>query len=163
MIRLRPAIEICRRVLGEFVTGAEIGVLGGGHAVTMLQNYPEIRMIHLVDSYGGITDADPKFHVFRDKFSAYGPKIQWHIKTSLEAAKEIPDGCLDFVYIDANHRYFEVAQDIRAWLPKVRPGGIICGHDYFSHGSVKKAVDDWAAETNNYIFSTAPDWWCFRD
>ena len=166
MIKLRPAIEICKRTISASnitIRGAEIGVLGGGHAVTILANWPEIYMLHLVDSYGGIKETDPQFLAFREKFSLYERKMHWHIKTSLAAAPEVPDGSLDFCYIDANHRYFEVAQDIRAWRPKVRPGGIICGHDYFSHGSVKKAVDDWAAETNNYIFSTAPDWWCFND
>ena len=163
MIKLRPAIEICKRTMAGPIRGAEIGVLGGGHAVTILKNWPEISLLHLVDSYGGITDTDPKFLGFKEKFAAYESKIRWHIKTSLEAAPDIPDGSLDFVYIDANHRYFEVSQDIRAWLPKVRPGGVVCGHDYFSFGSVKKAVDDWAAETNNYIFSTYPDWWVFID
>ena len=163
MIKLRPAIEICKRTMTGPIRGAEVGVLGGGHAVSMLRGYADLAELHLVDSYGGITEADPKFIEFRDRFAAELHRIVWHIMTSLEAAKLIPDGSLDFVYIDANHRYFEVSQDIRAWLPKVRPGGVLCGHDYFSHGSVKKAVDDWAKETNNYIFSTYPDWWVFID
>lgn len=163
MIKLRPAIEICKRTMRGPVRGAEIGVLGGGHACTMLREYADMVTLHLIDSYGGITDADPKFVEFKERFAADKNRIIWHIMTSLDAAQVIPDHSLDFVYIDANHRYDSVSQDIRAWLPKVYLGGVLCGHDYFSHSSVKKAVDDWAKETNNYIFSTYPDWWVFID
>jgi len=49
---------------------------------------------------------------------------------SVDAAARVPDGSLDFVFIDADHSYEGCAADIRAWLPKVRAGGILCGHDY---------------------------------
>lgn len=163
MIKLRPSIEVARHCCNDYAAGAEIGVLGGRHAVTMLANWPQLQSLHLVDAYGGITDQDPQFVEFRQKFAAFGPRIIWHICTSLIAAESFVDGSLDFVYIDANHRYFEVAQDIRAWWPKVKPTGLLCGHDYFSYGSVKQAVDDWARENNHYIFSTTPDWWCFKE
>src|SRR5690606_11229810 len=49
---------------------------------------------------------------------------------SVAAAKHVPDGSLDFVYIDADHSYAGVRADIAAWRPKIRAGGIIAGHDY---------------------------------
>lgn len=49
--------------------------------------------------------------------------------TSLEAVKKFKDGTLDLVFIDANHRYKHITEDIQAWLPKVKAGGILCGHD----------------------------------
>ena len=48
------------------------------------------------------------------------------------SAKQFPDKSLDFVFIDADHRYTSVKKDITAWLPKVKSGGIISGHDYGS-------------------------------
>lgn len=48
---------------------------------------------------------------------------------SAEAAKSFPDASLDFVFIDANHEDDAVRRDISAWLPKVKPGGILAGHD----------------------------------
>ena len=56
---------------------------------------------------------------------------------------------VDFVYIDANHSYTYVRDDIQTWLPKVKKGGIIGGHDYdWSDAefgdelAVKRAVDE---------------------
>jgi hypothetical protein len=53
-------------------------------------------------------------------------------KTSLEALDDIPDGSLDFVYIDGNHAFPYISQDIYEWNRKVRVGGVISGHDYFN-------------------------------
>lgn len=50
--------------------------------------------------------------------------------TSIDAAKIFADNTLDFVYIDANHAYDFVREDIQAWLPKIKSGGYLCGHDY---------------------------------
>ena len=49
---------------------------------------------------------------------------------SLDAAADFPDGSLAFVFIDADHSYAAVCADISAWLPKVKPGGVLAGHDY---------------------------------
>jgi hypothetical protein len=49
--------------------------------------------------------------------------------TSLQMSKEIDNG-LAAVFIDADHSYESVRDDIAAWLPKVRPGGVLAGHDF---------------------------------
>jgi hypothetical protein len=61
---------------------------------------------------------------------------------SWEAASRFDDGAVDFVFVDADHAYESVIRDIRAWLPKLRPGGIIAGHDYFNYASVRRAVEE---------------------
>ncbi len=67
---------------------------------------------------------------------------------SVEAAKQINDGSMDFVFLDADHSYEGVRADIAAWLPKVRKGGWIGGHDIdnpeppFDFTGVRKAVDE---------------------
>lgn len=65
-------------------------------------------------------------------------------KPSVEGAKWFEDGSLDMVFIDAGHTYEAVIEDIEAWLPKVKPDGIICGHDYLpgTWMDVIKAVDE---------------------
>lgn len=71
--------------------------------------------------------------------------------TSRDAAKCFLDGGVDFAYIDANHSFAAVQEDIGLWWPKIRPGGILAGHDYVTHQSigfdfgVVKAVDSFVA------------------
>ena len=48
----------------------------------------------------------------------------------------------DMVFIDADHTYEAVKEDISLWLPLVRKGGILSGHDYGSYAEVKQAVDN---------------------
>lgn len=61
---------------------------------------------------------------------------------TVRAALTVPDG-LDMVYLDADHRYHFVVQDLAAWVPKVKAGGFIAGHDYTdgTHEGVRRAVD----------------------
>ena len=61
--------------------------------------------------------------------------------TSEEAAPLFPDSYFDFVYIDGDHSYDAVCKDIELWLPKVRWGGLLGGHDY-NMGRVQRAVND---------------------
>lgn len=62
--------------------------------------------------------------------------------TSIEASKLYEDNSLDFVFIDASHEYEDVKEDILAWLPKVKIGGILAGHDYNTFEGVNRAVDE---------------------
>lgn len=64
--------------------------------------------------------------------------------TSLGAASQFEDNSLDFVHIDASHDYDNVLADIRAWYPKVKPGGFITGDDYVVNwGGVIQAVKEY--------------------
>jgi len=49
---------------------------------------------------------------------------------SIKGSEMFDDNSLDMVFIDAEHTYQGVKEDIEAWLPKVKPGGILVGHDY---------------------------------
>lgn len=51
--------------------------------------------------------------------------------TSMDALKQFADGSLDFVYIDGDHSFRHIAQDLVEWSNKVRSGGVVSGHDYF--------------------------------
>lgn len=52
-------------------------------------------------------------------------------KTSMDALKDIKDGSLDFIFIDGDHSFRYIAEDVFEWPRKVRKGGIVSGHDFF--------------------------------
>ena len=77
--------------------------------------------------------------------------------TSHEASLKFEDGYFDFVFIDADHVYERIKEDINDWLPKVKKGGIISGHDYAGEvNGVKKAVDEKFG--NNKILKNVGIW-----
>jgi len=64
-------------------------------------------------------------------------------KNSWEAANEFEDESVDFIFIDADHKYESVVKDIQAWLPKLKVGGVMSGHDFTQPtAGVKKAVEE---------------------
>ncbi len=68
---------------------------------------------------------------------------------TMEAACHVDDASADLVFIDADHRYSAALADCRVWLPKVKPGGYLGGHDYgrFRDGGVTGAVTQFIEET----------------
>lgn len=76
-------------------------------------------------------------------------------KTSLEASQRYQDNSLDFVFIDASHQYQDVLDDIKSWLPKLKNGGTLAGHDY-GYNEVNKAVNEFFKNKN---FVVSEDCW----
>ena len=66
------------------------------------------------------------------------PNVTLIQKSSMDALADFPKRSLDFVYIDANHAFGYVAMDLMKWTDKVRRGGIVAGHDYFSTKGIRK-------------------------
>ena len=69
------------------------------------------------------------------------------VMDSQTASQIFADGILDLIFIDADHRYESVQKDILAWLPKLKDGGMLCGHDcegYYSQypEEIKKTIDE---------------------
>jgi cephalosporin hydroxylase len=90
---------------------------------------------------------DKLYELFLENISPFSEIVNPIRMESTEAASLYEDGSLDVVFIDAGHTYEEVKADIIAWLPKVKKGGYISGHDYsFGWESVAKAVDEFFTE-----------------
>jgi hypothetical protein len=124
-------------MLLEFTVGAEIGVERGVYSEILCQQNPGVRLF-CVDAwqpYRGYRD-----HVDAEKLERFYQQTQARLapypnarlvrKFSVDAAKDIPDRSLDFVYLDAAHDLCSVVTDLRVWSDKVRVGGIVAGHDY---------------------------------
>lgn len=147
---------------------AEVGVYKGNFSSMLRKFFPE-AFLYLVDPWAHIPELATKRGILHMRGgNAETNQTMWDNiyagilrrfdgdtrvgimrMTSAEAAPMVPDGVLDIAYIDADHQYERVQEDIRLWLPKVRPGGIICGHDYVPSRprrvlmQVQRAVDDY--------------------
>ena len=136
--------------------GAEVGVWRGHSSIGFLRLLPNLQRLYLVDSWLNYKDytesGDAKSQsdlakdqeITEDRIYFFGQKPKILKGLSSDVAEKIPDGSLDFVFIDANHAYEYVMSDIRAWTPKLRPNGVLGGHDYGApgHDGVKRAVDE---------------------
>jgi hypothetical protein len=106
------------------------------YAIDTWEGSPE----HSDDPYIKTNRLYPLFVTNTQKVSSVVAPIR---KTSVEGAKEFKDNSVDIVFIDACHSYECVKEDIEAWLPKIKKGGIMAGHDYYwGDNGVKKAVDE---------------------
>jgi len=121
-----------------FTCGAEIGVERGVYSDILLRANPALKLIS-VDAwaqYTGYRDhmtqaqMDVLYEEAKEKLRPYGTRSLVIKGYSTEVAKDVTDESLDFVYLDGNHEFTEVVNDIASWQRKVRPGGIVSGHDY---------------------------------
>lgn len=136
-----------RDAVGEPTLGAEIGVFKGQMAAALREAFPKCELLlvdpwqawQAGDSYydnhkrtGKLTelDWDEVYHEAFNRMIEAGGKNRISRTTSKWASRMVEPQTFDFVFIDANHSYVDVKNDIELWLPKVRPGGLICGHDY---------------------------------
>lgn len=125
-----------------FTKGAEVGVFGGYFSEILCKEIPGLDLT-CVDVWGWGKYQRAEQECLR-RLAPYNVHI---IKEySVEAAKQVEDGSLDFVYIDAAHDYENVKLDIAAWAPKVRVGGIIAGDDFYDFPSGKGGVMQAATE-----------------
>jgi len=145
---------------------AEIGVFRAHSAKYILY-----KCHNIIDEYWGIDKYDTRWngvtythpkldehrwhemYIRSCRFTPFYPQFKIMRMSSEEAAqlfpkRFFPDGYFDFVYIDADHTYDMVKNDIQLWLPIVKKGGLIGGHDYgfpdeiCRYGGVQKAVDE---------------------
>ena len=159
--------------------GAEIGTFEGHHAREMFEKL-DITKLYLIDPYEKYKSTlSPHLQKAKEEskrvLEEFKDKIVVMHERSVEAAKKIADDSLDFAYIDGIHTYEAVKVDIPAWYPKVKPGGIIGGHDYTPDyfPGVVKAVDEFSKEKGIKISAkygvqkkgkpiTNRDWWFIK-
>jgi len=146
--------EILKRLPEGHVIGAEIGVFSGATSERLLKR--EDLTLYMVDPWtcfvaDGIviaTDADQEKNMNAAKAATEFAFVRRNILRmgSTTASEVLDDESLDFVFIDGDHSYNAVSSDIKHWMPKLKKGGLLCGHDYgnpdYAFGAeVKRAVD----------------------
>jgi len=149
----------------------EIGVLTGDFSELILEKLnPE--KLYLIDPWeiGFDKNSDQKFYteslpnvptaystqndldIVKDKFSQEIKRERVILKKgfSYDEVQSFPDDYFDFVYIDSCHLYESVKADLEDYFPKLKPGGLICGHDYFDFDNfgVILAVDEFVKDND---------------
>ena len=79
---------------------------------------------------------DRMYREVKEKF-ANNSNVRVIKEFSKGASQLFPDEYFDLVYIDANHTYQGVSADLEIWLPKVKRGGLLAGHDYFIYDNAR--------------------------
>ncbi|MBN2301014.1 MAG: class I SAM-dependent methyltransferase [Lentisphaerae bacterium] len=143
-----PYILNARALIGA---GAEIGVREGEFSKYLLEHWKG-KLLYSVDpwkeypreEYPDISNVDQKRHdqcyqTAIKRLGGFGERSRVMRMTSEEAASNMEDDSLDFVYIDAMHHYAAVKQDLNLWYPKVRAKGVLCGDDFLD-GTIRGTV-----------------------
>jgi hypothetical protein len=156
-------------LLNRWRRGAELGVASGRFSLFLCNIMKDMHMT-AVDLWapqpghdavaGGETYAGWKhekaYETLREiaRTQYYAGRLDLLRMRTDDAAREIPDASLDFVFVDADHSYEGCKADIVNWAPKVRPGGIVSGHDY-GWPTVSQAV----GETGGYSVLAEDNVW----
>lgn len=160
-------------------SGIEIGSAAGQFATRILSTWKG-KMLYLVDpwekqagnAYLEHTNETAPFrewlaacvHLSQQDERAYLLKM-----TSAEAAQKFTTDSLDFVYIDGNHDYGHVMEDLDLWYARVKPGGLVGGHDCYNNRENGAACDvfdalrRWTTE-RNIVYTVTPctSWWFIK-
>ena len=143
----------------------EIGVAFAGHLDHILQN-TSIQKAYGVDPYFlqqtstdsfsydsknyDQKDYDNLYFFANERLAKHGKRVELLRQASDIAQDRFVSESIDIVFIDAEHTYSGVKQDIEIWESKVRKGGVIAGHDYDhpNFPGVKNAIDEWCSLRN---------------
>jgi len=156
-------------VVGSSIVGVEVGVMYGQLSYALLTN-TRLKKLFGVDPWEG--QYKPSYYrrwskeqldglvaavsASLDKFGDRWEMIRMY---SLEAAAVLPND-LDFVYLDGDHSYGNVKKEIEAFEPKIKSGGILCGHDYYGKDDgVQKAVDECGRGKALQVWEPVNMWW----
>jgi hypothetical protein len=178
----RDNIGLVLDEMGLNGTGVEVGVAFGDNAEQILIR-SSLKKLILVDPWNYVPDQSPVGHgdMIKDwgecykqcvhRLEKFSDRIDIRRDESVAVSRLVDDGSLDFVYIDANHMSPFIDNDISAWYPKVKSGGIFGGHDYHDYENeificnVKTAVDKFIEMFSLRLFvvpGQVPSWYVVK-
>lgn len=185
MNRDRWLSEVVKKHLGEIQIAVEVGVYRGAYSKRIISDL-EPAEFYGVDPYMLFEDytnaptdkayktqsrLDELFTATNNMFEQQNNAKLLRV-TGVEAASQFDANSIDFVYIDGDHTYEFVKGDIAAWWPKIKPGGILSGHDYIKEHHIRKipfgviqAVTEFAEKEKLEIKTTSDQyasWWVIK-
>jgi hypothetical protein len=146
---MRGAAEFVKEKFQYPIVAVEVGVERGRNALDMLEHM-NFSQLFLVDHYapyadylGGLCPQEIQDQVYITMFNnvkAFLDKVTLITRESRLASTLFPNEFFDFVYIDGNHNYDCVTKDIITWLPKVKSGCVLAGHDFDTRNITRQDV-----------------------
>jgi hypothetical protein len=172
-IRMRDDLGDILFQMGKKV-GAELGVQKGEFSTSLMRRWKDVDEYVMVDlwahqeNYEDIANYgnDIQEQYFQTSINAGKKLIEDKILKKLTVCRNLttvcatrfPDHYFDFVYVDARHDYKAVLEDLRAWWPKVKRGGIFAGHDYTwqnePYGAHSPGKQDWTKNFDGTVDTT---------
>lgn len=160
---LSNRLELLRRMPKNSIV-AEVGVFKGDFSKSIL-DITQPRQLYLVDAWASDRYNESLITVIKDKLKSEIDKKIVHIRRgfSTEVVAQFEDTYFDWIYIDTDHSYVTTLEELNLYSKKVKPGGIIAGHDYiignWNKGSkygVIEAVHEFCVNNNwEVIYLTA--------
>ena len=174
-VRTRTELPIILNKRGLKGKGVEVGVWKGEFSDFLLSKWKGEKL-YSIDPWKNFSSDEyiDEMNIRQDEFdkihndvvallSKHANRSDIIRNVSVKAASTFKDNTLDFVYLDGRHDYEGIKEDLESWHPKVKPGGLFCGHDYLNtvigntHFGVKKAVDEFAEKTQSKVLTTHKD------
>lgn len=112
-----------------------------------ISDFSDSPHAEVVEAFGGNLYNAFCENMYKAGVSKYVNPIQ---STSLEAAAQYEDRSISFLMIDASHKYQDVVDDINAWFPKMKIGGLIMGDDFDWEEVAKAATDSFGNVSNQH-------------
>jgi predicted O-methyltransferase YrrM len=146
--RTQGLFMMCEDVIKPNFTIAEIGSYAGVSSEVLALHCEKLHCIDTWEDWNNDGIIFQAMELFDGMKSLYNHIDKLHMRGDV-AVKSFPDEHFDLVYIDASHWYNDVINDIKTWLPKVKIGGYLAGHDYIEGIDVLYAVNDFFGKTHS--------------
>ena len=160
-------ISVLKQRYDRPIVGVEIGVCLG-YTTEKLVKEVNFEKYFAVDSYhsyvdwnGGDLNADRQSLIKQhavNKLSKYN-NVEFKFKSSEEFSAEVEDNSLDFIFIDGDHSYEGVLKDLNLWFKKVKPFGILSGHDASNKGVTEALKEFFKDDLDRQVTALANDAW----
>jgi hypothetical protein len=168
-----PGLVPYINALGTNLVGCELGVCRGYNLRYLLDRAPNVAVSYAIDPW--LAYQDWCEYVNQDRVNGWkaiahsmldplGDRVYILEKNSVEAAKDIADDILDYIFIDGDHSYEASLRDCQLYWSKVKTGGIFAGHDW-QLPAVTRAVTEFREQfgiTTEIQFTESNVWFWYK-
>lgn len=138
-----------------------------GESTFIFASHLLFKEIHCIDPFEGVEEFNKMSNRTWDEVkrefwtnTRHWDNISLHQNYSYNIHDKFPNESFDVIYIDGDHSYNSVIRDLKLYMPKLKKGGIICGHDYSDpHPQTKEAINDFFGKEPEMLFQDSSWMW----